>query len=631
MSSPEQTYGDRYAVIERVGSGGMAEVYRARDELLGREVAVKVLSERFASDRSFVERFRREAQSAASLSHPNIVSLYDYGADNGTYFIVMEYIDGRPLSDVIEEEGPLLPERAAEIAADVAKALARAHDAGLVHRDVKPSNIMITTSGQTKVTDFGIARALTRGDQTVTQTGMVMGTAAYLSPEQAQGNPVDARSDIYSLGCVLSQMLTGSPPFTGDTPLSIAYKHVRENPTPPSAVNSDVPRDLDAIVFKAMAKNPDNRYQSSSELAGDLDRFLAGQTVHATPILSDETAVAPTVSETRVLEGTAAYPEYEERRRGPGWYVALALVILALLGLLAWWVANNLLGETVTVPNVVGLEFDEAQRELEDRGLEWEIEREPSRRPVGIVFDQDPDAREEAREGDTVTLFVSEGPQQVEVPDLTGLTVDEAEDALRDADLRLGEVTRAPNEEFEEGLIFDQSPDANEEVDARRRVDVTVSEGATVTVPDVIGEPEAEAVDEIEAAGLVPDVTSAPNDEFEEGLVFAQDPAAGAEAESGAVVRITVSEGPGEREMPDVTGQDADDAEAFLENDFGLNVSQVEEPCAGQVPGAVCRQDPDPGTPVAPGDNATLFVQPGEAAAGSDIPLAFLGFVFWFA
>ncbi|MGH2694455.1 MAG: Stk1 family PASTA domain-containing Ser/Thr kinase, partial [Actinomycetota bacterium] len=335
MSSPEQTYGDRYAVIERVGSGGMAEVYRARDELLGREVAVKVLSERFASDRSFVERFRREAQSAASLSHPNIVSLYDYGADNGTYFIVMEYIDGRPLSDVIEEEGPLLPERAAEIAADVAKALARAHDAGLVHRDVKPSNIMITTSGQTKVTDFGIARALTRGDQTVTQTGMVMGTAAYLSPEQAQGNPVDARSDIYSLGCVLSQMLTGSPPFTGDTPLSIAYKHVRENPTPPSAVNSDVPRDLDAIVFKAMAKNPDNRYQSSSELAGDLDRFLAGQTVHATPILSDETAVAPTVSETRVLEGTAAYPEYEERRRGPGWYVALALVILALLGLLA--------------------------------------------------------------------------------------------------------------------------------------------------------------------------------------------------------------------------------------------------------------------------------------------------------
>jgi serine/threonine-protein kinase len=622
LSDPEQTYGGRYAVIERVGAGGMAEVYRARDELLGREVAVKVLSERFARDRSFVERFRREAQSAAALSHPNIVSLYDYGSDNATYFIVMEFIDGKPLSEIISE-GPLLPERAAEIASDVAKALRRAHDAGLVHRDIKPSNIMITGSGQTKVTDFGIARALARdGEQTVTQTGMVMGTAAYLSPEQAQGNPVDQRSDIYSLGCVLHEMLTGDAPFTGDTPLAIAYKHVRENPVPPSALNADVPRDLDALVLKAMAKNPDNRYQSAAELAGDLDRFLAGQKVHATPLLADETAVAPAASDTRVLEGTEAYPAYEEKRRGAGWYVAIALLILALFGLIAWWVANNLLGETVTVPNVVGMEFDEAQRELEDRGLEWEIERGPSRRPVGIVFDQDPDAREEAREGDTVTLFVSEGRRQVEVPDLTGLTVDEAEDELKDSGLRLGDVNREPNDEFEEGQVFEQSPDPGAEVDARSEVDVTVSEGETVTVPDVIGEPQAEAIDEIEAAGLVADPTSEPNNEFDEGIVFAQDPGAGAEAERGDVVRITVSEGPEARDMPDVTGQDADEAEEFLENDYGLNVSQATEPCAGQPPGAVCRQEPEPGTPVEPGDEATLFVQPGEASL--ELALGFL-------
>jgi serine/threonine-protein kinase len=363
-----------------------------------------------------------------------------------------------------------------------------------------------------------------------------------------------------------------------------------------------------------MAKNPDNRYQSSAEMAGDLDRFLAGQTVHATPILSDETAVAPAVSETQVLEGTAAYPEYDEGRRGPGWYVALALLILALFGLLAWWIANNLLAETVRVPKVVGMEVDDAIRELRDANLEAEIQREPSRRPVDEVFRQDPAAGDEAREGDAVTLFVSGGARQVEVPDLTGLTVDEAEEELRDADLRLGEVTEEPNDEFDEGQIFEQSPDPDQEVDARTRVDVTIASGV-VTVPDVIGEPEAEAVDEIKAAGLVAEVTSAPNDDFDEGLVFAQEPAAGAEAQSGDVVRITVSEGPEAREMPNVEGQDADDAEAFLEEDFGLNVSQVEEPCAGEVPGAVCRQEPEAGTPVEPGDSATLYVQPGEAAA----------------
>ncbi|MDQ4024935.1 MAG: Stk1 family PASTA domain-containing Ser/Thr kinase, partial [Actinomycetota bacterium] len=336
MSATNRTYGGRYAVLEPIGSGGMAEVYRARDELLGRDVAVKVLSDRLSRDKSFVERFRREAQSAANLNHPNVVSLYDYGADDGAYYIVMEYIEGKSLGDMVAESGALLPERAAEIAADVAAALERAHSSGLVHRDIKPTNIMVTRSGQTKVTDFGIARALGQSsEQTqMTQTGMVIGTAAYLSPEQAQGNPVDARSDVYSLGCVLYEMLTGRPPFAGDTPLAIAYKHVREDAAAPSTVNPDVPQALDAITLKALAKNPENRYSSAHEMREDLQRFLGGQQVHATPLMATQTVVAPPVSSgTQVLRRTETeYEPVPEPRRGV-WYVLAALLILALFGL----------------------------------------------------------------------------------------------------------------------------------------------------------------------------------------------------------------------------------------------------------------------------------------------------------
>ena len=614
MSSTDQVFGGRYAVIERVGTGGMAEVYRARDDLLGREVAIKVLHERYSRDRSFVERFRREAQSAANLNHPNIVALYDYGADGDTYFIVMEFIEGRSLSEIIASEGALLPERAADIASDVAKALDRAHSNGLVHRDVKPGNIMITSTGQTKVTDFGIARALSGdGEQTMTQTGMVIGTAAYLSPEQAQGNTIDGRSDVYSLGVVLYEMLTGQAPFTGDTPLAIAYKHVRENPNPPSSSNPDVPAALDAITMKALAKNPDNRYSSATEMHEDLQRFCNGDRVLATPLLADETAIAGAATGTQVLRATE-YEEYDEpQNKKAVIYILVTLLILGVFGLLAWLLAGNLLGgeEPVEVPDVVGMQLDEAQATLEDVGLEVEVDPKPSKEEEDEVLKQDPKAGADAQPGDTVLLTVSSGAPQTSVPDLVGMTLEEAQAALKAAKLRTGDITEETAEDAEPSEVLRQFPTSGKEVDVGTRVDLVVA--AASIVPDVVGETQENATAILEDAGYSVSVATEPSDTVEEGIVIAQDPDAGAEYEGGQTVTILVSEGPEAQEMPDVTGQDADEAQAQLEEDYGLEVTQAEGACAAP-PGTVCDQDPAPGTPVEPGDPATLYVQPGDAS-----------------
>jgi eukaryotic-like serine/threonine-protein kinase len=615
------TFGGRYEVIERVGAGGMAEVYRARDELLGRDVAVKVLSERYARDRSFVERFRREAQSAANLNHPNIVSLYDYGSDNGTYFIVMEYIDGRPLDDVIRREGALLPERAAEIAFDIAQALHRAHSGGLVHRDIKPSNIMITSGAQTKVTDFGIARAVAAdGEQTVTQTGMVIGTASYLSPEQAQGNPVDARSDVYSLGCVLYEMLTGSPPFQGESPLAIVYKHVREDPPPPSHANPDVPQALDAIVMKALAKNPDNRFSSAQEMKEDLGRFLGGHQVQATPLLLEDTSAVPRSDRTSVM----TTGEYEEpRRRRSVWPWLLGLLVLGLLGAGIWFALAQLQppAPTVTVPNVVGRPLGEAIEILNQRDLDPRPVDRPSQRDEGDVFRQDPVAQDRVEEGSTVTLFVSTGPRQTTVPDLVGRTRSEARQLLRDADLRLGATTRMSSEDFDQGVILDQSPDAELEVDEGTFVEITVSTGPEIaTVPFVEGLPVEQAIEAIENAGLRASTRDVPSDDVEGGTVVEQDPAGGSEANLDDVVTISVSTGPEDTPLPDFTGLPAGAAEAELER-LGLQVDQEDETgeCI-QPPNTVCSMSPEPGTPVEEGDSVTLFVQPsgGDGGEGED-------------
>jgi eukaryotic-like serine/threonine-protein kinase len=344
---------DRYEVGRLLGAGGMAEVFEGRDRLLARRVAIKVLQAQFARDPSFLIRFKREAQAAASLSHPNIVGVYDTGTEDGTHFIVMEYVDGRTLKEVIRAEGPLYPERAAEICADVCLALSAAHARGLIHRDIKPGNVMLTPEGKVKVMDFGIARATT--SETITQTAAVVGTAQYISPEQAQGQTVDYRSDLYSLGCCLYEMLTGTVPFTGATPVAIAYRHVREDPTPPRQLNPDVPAPLEAICLKAMAKLPDNRYQTAAEFQDDLERFRSGRPVLATPLLdaaattqaiprgdggADQTAMLGGVPADRATRYAEPYEE-EERRTSVGWIV-VSLLALVVVGLAAFFVTRTL-------------------------------------------------------------------------------------------------------------------------------------------------------------------------------------------------------------------------------------------------------------------------------------------------
>ncbi len=539
---------DRYEIDTVLGQGGMARVFKGNDRVLNRTVAVKVLSPQFAGDEQFVARFRREAQAAAALNHPNIVSVYDTGSQGDVHYIVMEYVEGRTLRDIIRQEGPLLPERAMEIAESVADALAAAHAAGLVHRDIKPGNIMITRDGEVKVMDFGIARTTT-GD-TLTQTASILGTASYLSPEQAQGESVDGRSDIYSVGCVLYEMLTAGAPFTGDSPVTIAYKHVGENPVPPSQKNPDVSPAVEAVVLKCMAKNPANRYQSAEELREDLRRVRRGGTPLATPILADSTEMLTRAQgrpdQTAVMTGVP--PDERPDRRRTWLTVVVVVLVLAALGVAAFALVNSLVPPEaeLTVPDVVGETEEDATDTLEELGFQVRVEREfneDERR--GIVFQQDPEPDSPGEEGDAVTITVSKGQPGVEVPSVVGLTQDEATAAIIDAGLEVGNVTSQDSQE-EEGTVLEQAPPGGSKVDAESAVDLVVSGGpGTVTVPDVVCQDVDEAQAEISAAGLGFDVVGSQfSESCPEGTVAEQNPGGGAEVTQGSTVRVVESEGP---------------------------------------------------------------------------------------
>ena len=461
MSNREQVVlNGRYELQRRVGRGGMAEVYLARDRLLDRPVAIKILFPEFATDPSFVARFRREAQSAANLNHPNIVGVYDWGKERGTYYIVMEYVDGRSVSDILRADGPLEAKRAAGIAADVAAALGFAHRKGVVHRDVKPGNVLITSNGEVKVADFGIARAMTSSsEENLTQTGSVMGTATYFSPEQAQGKPVDPRSDLYSLGVVLYELSSGKPPFSADSPVAIAYKHVQE-PVPSLREKvPGVPEAYEAITLKALAKEVDDRYQDAAELRADLIRFREGRPVQAAAAVAAPAARPPTAATSAIPlapvpdRGPAATNPDEPPSTGArtGWFFAAILLLLAVLGGLLFAFGQQLgvfdsQAEQVTVTDVVGKTEAVATQELEALGLEvGPSTAEASDRPEGEVIAQDPSQGERVDVDSTVTLTVSSGPDAAPIPDVGGRTVEEARAILEENGFT-GPITEQPQE-----------------------------------------------------------------------------------------------------------------------------------------------------------------------------------------
>jgi beta-lactam-binding protein with PASTA domain/predicted Ser/Thr protein kinase len=552
--------GDRYELGDTLGRGGMAEVFEGQDLRLNRRVAVKVLRPDLARDPSFQSRFRREAQSAASLNDPNIVAVYDTGEDvldgGGEHvmvpYIVMEYVDGHTLRELMSSGRRLLPERSLEIMAGVLSALDYSHAHGIIHRDIKPGNVMLTRSGDVKVMDFGIARAVADAQATMTQGNAVMGTAQYLSPEQARGEVVDARSDLYSAGCLFYELLTGRPPFQGESAVSVAYQHVSETPVPPSQVDPAVPPALDPLVLKSLAKDPADRYQSANEFKADVERAMAGLPVTGT-IPTLRATVPPTANTAAIQPVAAGEPaQAGSGKRSPWAWLGVTVLVLAVAAA-ALFLGRNLFdtgsGERVTVPDVVGMTIDEAQRALESQGLKLGAQTpQTSDEPEDTVLSQNPQADTRLAVGEAVTVTVSAGKQQTQVPPLEGLTsLDDVRTALRDAKLELGNVKQVESSE-PEGLVLNQDPPAFSTVDVGTKVNIEVSTGV-VDVPGVIGFTQSAATSALSKAGLDVSVVTASSDQ-PSGIVTNQDPPEGSQVKKGTTVTITVSSGPAPTQPP---------------------------------------------------------------------------------
>ena len=553
MTQP-RLLGGRYELDGVVGRGGMAEVYRARDIRLDRIVAIKTLRTDLARDQIFQARFRREAQSAASLNHPSIVAVYDTGEDMATGvpvpYIVMEYVDGRTVRDLLQEGHRLLPERSLEIIDGVLRALDYSHQAGIVHRDIKPGNVMVTRNGDVKVMDFGIARAMSDAQATMTQTAQVIGTAQYLSPEQARGERVDSRSDLYSTGCLLYELLTGRPPFTGDSPVAIAYQHVRENPVPPSRVDPDVPPWADAIVLKAMAKSPDDRYQTAADMRADLQRAASGMPVAAAPPTRlDMYPQTQRMGAGTMMGGaTSQIPPVEDydyagqgydrggggtSRRWIPWVLGLVLVVGVVAGAAYYLLAGG--GKTYAVPLVNGETVAQARQQITAAHLRSTVVNQPDSGVAnGLVIKSNPPEGNNVPANTVVTLYASTGAAPVAVPYVVGQSESAAEAALQNAGFTPS-VKNDPTSSAPLGQVTAQSPSGGKAAPGST-VTITISGGA-ISVPSVVGDSQATASQILTQAGFQVSVTpgSGPA-QYANGTVFSQQPSNGTAAKGSTVI-----------------------------------------------------------------------------------------------
>ncbi|AIK83747.1 serine/threonine protein kinase [Corynebacterium glutamicum] len=561
---------DRYELGAVIGSGGMSEVFAATDTLIGREVAVKMLCIDLAKDPNFRERFRREAQNSGRLSHSSIVAVFDTGEvdKDGTSvpYIVMERVRGRNLREVVTEDGVFTPVEAANILIPVCEALQASHDAGIIHRDVKPANIMITNTGGVKVMDFGIARAVNDSTSAMTQTSAVIGTAQYLSPEQARGKPADARSDIYATGCVMYELVTGKPPFEGESPFAVAYQHVQEDPTPPSDFIADLTPtsavNVDAVVLTAMAKHPADRYQTASEMAADLGRLSRNAVSHAARahVETEEepetrfstrtsTQVAPAAGVAAAGAGSGSESGSDSRKRGSRGLTALAIVLsLGVVGVAGAFTydyfANSSSTATSAIPNVEGLPQQEALAELQAAGFVVSIVEEASADVAeGLVIRANPSVGSEIRQGATVTITVSTGREMINIPDVSGMTLEDAARTLEEAGLVLNQNVREENsDDVESGLVIDQNPEAGQEVVVGSSVSLTMSSGAeSIRVPNLTGMNWSQAEQNLISMGFNPTATFVDSQQLEGEVLSVS--SQGTELPKGSSITVEVSNG----------------------------------------------------------------------------------------
>jgi serine/threonine-protein kinase len=621
----------RYRIQRKLGAGGMADVYLAEDQELGRRVAIKILNSRHGNDDQFIERFRREAKNAAALNHPNIVSIYDRGEAEDTYYIAMEYLDGRTLKELIVGRGAAPVNVAIEYARQILSALRFAHRHGIVHRDIKPHNVLVDGEGRVKVTDFGIARA---GTSQMTETGSIVGTAHYLSPEQARGGEVDPRSDLYSLGVVLYELLTGKTPFDGETPVEIAMKHLSNTPKPPSKLRPDVPPELDMVVLRALAKNPDDRYQSADEMEADLERVARGARVAAatvdtatqvlrrpaTAVAAAEMATAATMiapaaaAPPAVVEEEEVFESGDEGRPIWPWLVAGAFIIAAVIaGFFVWQELSS--APQVAVNNYVGETQKQAEQQITAAGLHPKANSGPnSKVPHGKVFRQDPDAGSKVDKGGTVTIWVSTGPPKVTVPTVKGQQWSVAQQTLVNAGLQPKEFL-VPGDTKNQVTATD--PPAGQRVPKGSTVRVNVMSGpATATVPSVVGQTLAAAITALHNAGFNANPTYV-NSDAPQNQVIHQNPASGTSEPKGTTVDVQVSNGPPQVTVPDVVGYTSQQAVQTLQA-AGFQVVQQYIQTGPDQDNIVQSQNPAGNSQATKGSQVTIVI--GQHSPGPPPP-----------